>query len=133
RTIGTTEEYARRRGLNLAGSLQKPFAPKELLEHLRRAWNLHAPLQVADLEQAIQDNQLLLYYQPIVRRFADHHWDVCSVEALLRWNHPERGLLNPDAFVSMGEDGGLARPLTDFVLRRGVEQLRAWRSQNHRI
>jgi EAL domain-containing protein (putative c-di-GMP-specific phosphodiesterase class I) len=133
RTIGTTEEYARRRGLNLVGSLQKPFAPPELLEHLRRVWNLNAPLQVVDLERAIHENELLLYYQPIVRRFADHRWDVCSVEALLRWNHPERGLLNPDAFIGMGEDGGLARPMTDFVLRRGVEQLRAWRSQNFGI
>ena len=67
-----------------------------------------------------------MHYQPIIRRFADNTWDVSAVEALLRWNHPIRGLLTPDSFVSMGEAHGLSRAMTDFVLQRGIEQLKGW-------
>ncbi|HSG64638.1 MAG TPA: EAL domain-containing protein, partial [Gammaproteobacteria bacterium] len=49
-------------------------------------------------------------------------------EALVRWNHPSRGLLTPDAFLSMGERAGLMSAITDFVIQTALQQLRAWRS-----
>jgi EAL domain-containing protein (putative c-di-GMP-specific phosphodiesterase class I) len=133
RTMQAAEEYGRHRNLNIIGSVQKPFSPAEILAKAEWARGMHEQLTVGGLDDAIQNNELLVYYQPTIRRFADGSWDIEAAEALLRWNHPQRGLLGPDAFLEMGEDGGLARAIADYVLQRGVEQLRAWRNQNFGI
>src|SRR6185503_2838237 len=117
----------------VVATLQKPFDPDELLARLERAHAAIRPLTRDDLEQAIANNELVVHYQPIIKRFADNSWDITAVEALLRWNHPIRGLLPPDAFVSIGEAGGLARAMTDFVLQRGIEQLKGWEAIKLRI
>jgi EAL domain-containing protein (putative c-di-GMP-specific phosphodiesterase class I)/CheY-like chemotaxis protein len=133
RTIAAAEQYGLRRGLGVLGTLQKPFDPDELLARLERAHAAIRPLTAKDLELAIDNGELVVHYQPIIQRFADNSWDVCAVEALLRWNHPIRGLLTPDSFVSLGEAHGLSRAMTDFVLQRGIEQLKAWQSLRLRI
>ena len=51
------------------------------------------------------------------------------MEALLRWNHPERGLLSPAEFLAMGESSGLIRPMTDFVIQKSLTQLKGWQSR----
>ena len=133
RTLQGAEEYGRSRDLDVVGCLQKPFSPAELLTKVEWIRGSHGRLTAANLDDAIQRDELLLYYQPTIKRFADGSWDIEAAEALLRWRHPQRGLLPPDAFLSIGENAGLARTLADYVLQRGVEQLRAWRNQNHRI
>ena len=133
RTIASAEQYGLRRGLSVFGTLQKPFDPDELLAKFERAHAAIRPLTPADLEQAIENGELVVHYQPIIRRFADNTWDVAAVEALLRWNHPVRGLLTPDSFLSMGEAHGLSRAMTDFVLQRGIEQLKGWQAQRIRV
>jgi EAL domain-containing protein (putative c-di-GMP-specific phosphodiesterase class I)/CheY-like chemotaxis protein len=133
RTIAAAEQYGLRRGLAVLGTLQKPFEPDELLARLERAHAAIRPLTAKDLELAIDNGELVVHYQPIIQRFADNSWDVCAVEALLRWNHPIRGLLTPDSFVSMGEAHGLSRAMTDFVLQRGIEQLKGWQALRLRI
>jgi EAL domain-containing protein (putative c-di-GMP-specific phosphodiesterase class I) len=133
RTIASAEQYGLRRGLAVLGTLQKPFEPGELLARLERAGAAIRPLTAKDLEQAIENGELVVHYQPIIQRFADNTWDIAAVEALLRWNHPIRGLLTPDSFVSMGEQGGLSRAMTDFVLQRGIEQLKGWEALRLRV
>lgn len=133
RTIASAEQYGLRRGLAVFGTLQKPFDPEELLAHLESAHAAIRPLTSIDLEHAIKNDELVVHYQPIIRRFADNTWDISSVEALLRWNHPIRGLLAPDSFVAMGEAHGLSRAMTDFVLQRGIEQLKGWEAVRLRI
>jgi EAL domain-containing protein (putative c-di-GMP-specific phosphodiesterase class I)/CheY-like chemotaxis protein len=133
RTIASAEQYGLRRGLSVFGTLQKPFDPDELLAKLERAHAAIRPLTPADLEQAIDNGELVVHYQPIIRRFADNTWDIAAVEALLRWNHPVRGMLTPDSFLSMGEAHGLSRAMTDFVLQRGIEQLKGWEAQRIRV
>jgi DNA-binding response OmpR family regulator len=90
RTIASAEQYGLRRGLAVFGTLQKPFDPDELLARLETAHAAIRPLNATDLEQAIENGELVVHYQPIIRRFADDTWDISSVEALLRWNHPIR-------------------------------------------
>ncbi|HEY9182341.1 MAG TPA: EAL domain-containing response regulator, partial [Gammaproteobacteria bacterium] len=133
RTIAAAEQYGLHRGLAIFGTVQKPFDPDELLERFERAHAAIRPLTATDLEQAIANDELVVHYQPIIRRFADNTWDIAAVEALLRWNHPIRGLLTPDSFVSMGEAHGLSRAMTDFVLQRGIEQLKGWEAQRLRM
>jgi EAL domain-containing protein (putative c-di-GMP-specific phosphodiesterase class I) len=133
RTIASAEQYGLRRGLSVVGTLQKPFDPDELLARFEKAHAAIRPLTPADLEQAIESGELVVHYQPIIRRFADNTWDVAAVEALLRWNHPVRGLLTPESFMPMGEAHGLSRAMTDLVLQRGIEQLKGWEAQRLRI
>jgi EAL domain-containing protein (putative c-di-GMP-specific phosphodiesterase class I) len=133
RTIGSAEQYGLSKGLRMLGTLQKPFDPDELLKYFERAQATLRPLTAHDLEQAIERSELLVYYQPTIRRFADNTWDIAAVEALLRWDHPIRGLLTPDAFLSMGEQHGLSRAMTDFVIQRGVQQLRSWQAMRLNI
>ncbi len=56
-----------------------------------------------------------------------------GVEALVRWQHPERGLLPPAAFIDQAETSGLIRPLTLYVLERALFQLRAWEAAGHHL
>ncbi len=81
---------------------------------------------VQELRSGIAAGQLELYYQPKIR-LSDGR--VVGVEALARWNHPERGLITPDNFIPLAEHTGLIRPLTLSVLEMAVEQCAAWHAR----
>jgi diguanylate cyclase (GGDEF)-like protein len=80
----------------------------------------------SNLQRALELDQLVLYYQPIVQ---SHTGLVTGVEALLRWNHPERGLLMPAEFISLAEATGAIVPMGDWVLRTACAQVAEWRSR----
>ena len=81
---------------------------------------------VAELRGAIDSNQLELHYQPKYRLTGPGDPTIEGVEALVRWNHPTRGLIPPNDFIPIAERTGLIRPLTSWVLSTGMYQLRAW-------
>ncbi|WP_059752013.1 putative bifunctional diguanylate cyclase/phosphodiesterase [Thiobacillus denitrificans] len=90
--------------------------------------NRHDLSLKSELRAAIQADQLCLYYQPQI----DHHNQrVIGVEALVRWNHPQRGFLAPDQFIPLAEDAGLIGPLTHWVLRAALTQLVTLQRQGH--
>jgi len=106
-------------------------AVAELLE-LRRA-DADAGLGTCDvlaeshrLRAGIDAGQLLVHYQPVVD-LSTQRW--VGVEALVRWNHPERGLLPPEAFLPVAEASGLIVPLDRFVLRSACAQVARWRRE----
>jgi EAL domain-containing protein (putative c-di-GMP-specific phosphodiesterase class I) len=78
---------------------------------------------VAELRRAIEGGELVLHYQP---KAWVRSGEVCAVEALVRWEHPQRGLVPPDAFLPVAEQTGLIEPLTRWVLRTALEQVRRW-------
>ncbi|MFP5409390.1 MAG: putative bifunctional diguanylate cyclase/phosphodiesterase [Gammaproteobacteria bacterium] len=80
--------------------------------------NRHDLSLKSELREAIQSGQLVLYYQPQI----DHRSQrVVGLEALVRWNHPQRGFLGPDSFIPLAEDAGLIGPLTHWVLRTALQ------------
>lgn len=78
---------------------------------------------VCELRQAIRTEQLELYYQPRLDLISEK---VICLEALVRWNHPRRGLVMPREFIPAAEESGLIIELGDWVLRRACEQKRRW-------
>jgi len=80
-----------------------------------------------DLRRAIDREELRVYYQPIV---ALDNGQLAGFEALIRWQHPERGFINPADFIPLAEDTGLIVPLGLWILKRACQQLCQWQWQS---
>lgn len=76
-----------------------------------------------ELRRALEGGELLLHYQPQVDIDA---LSVCGLEALLRWQHPERGMVSPGEFIPVAEETGLILPLGEWVLAESLRQNRRW-------
>lgn len=81
-----------------------------------------------DLRSAIDDGQLTLHYQPKVN--AKNH-TVVGCEALVRWQHPDYGLLMPDSFIAISEESGLIKELDYYVLQQACRQMADWQQQHN--
>lgn len=82
-----------------------------------------------DLRLAIQNQQFVLYYQPIVDLPGDR---LAGAEALIRWRHPERGMIAPDTFIPIAEDTGLIEEIGLWVLETACQQLADWQRRGLR-
>ncbi len=86
----------------------------------------HSPRRLAllgELRRAIENDELFLHFQPKVRISTG---EVIGAEALVRWQHPTRGIVYPDDFIPIAERTGLIGPLTGFVLNAALTQVKAW-------
>jgi diguanylate cyclase (GGDEF)-like protein/PAS domain S-box-containing protein len=91
-------------------------------EEMRKTDRERAALS-SELERALATNQLFVVHQPIV---STHTGRVAGTEALLRWNHPERGVLTPPVFLEMAEESGAIGPIGDWVIRQACTDARSW-------
>jgi diguanylate cyclase (GGDEF)-like protein/PAS domain S-box-containing protein len=94
-------------------------------EEMRRAAQDRHTLS-SELEQALAANQFSVVYQPIE---SAHTGRIVAAEALLRWNHPTRGLLAPGAFLELADESGLIAPIGDWVLEQGAATVSGWVQQ----
>ena len=78
------------------------------------------------LRKAIEEGQFELFYQPKVRSSDEQ---TVGAEALIRWHHPDWGMITPDKFIPIAEESGLILPLGEWVIRRACEQLKLWQEQ----
>ena len=92
----------------------------------RDEYSPHRLALAAELRRALDEQELVLRYQPKAELGAGR---IVAVEALVRWQHPEHGLLGPDQFIPQAEATGLVRELTLYVLDRALAQLRCWRDE----
>ncbi len=83
-----------------------------------------------DLRRALQEQQLFVLYQPVVGLLADGGTDhATGVEALVRWQHPTRGIVSPVEFIQVAEECGLIGAVGDFVLRQACEDFVRWQAE----
>jgi diguanylate cyclase (GGDEF)-like protein/PAS domain S-box-containing protein len=80
----------------------------------------------AELRRAVDRDELELHYQPVI---ALRSRRIVAVEALVRWNHPERGLLGAGQFIPVAEETGLTVPITRWVLREALTQIARWNAE----
>jgi diguanylate cyclase (GGDEF)-like protein len=91
-------------------------------EELNRK-NLHDILMIHELHKAIENEEFLLYYQPI---FNLETGKISGVEALIRWLHPEQGLISPMEFIPLAEESGLIHDIEDWIIRTAFRQKKEW-------
>ena len=108
---------AKARGKNCY-EVYKPALQVAVSERLERT---------AELQRAVDHGEFVLHYQPIVSL---NGGEVIAVEALVRWDHPERGLLLPKEFVSLAEETGLIIPIGGWVLEEACRTARGWQQRH---
>ncbi|MGE3539131.1 MAG: EAL domain-containing protein [Candidatus Tectimicrobiota bacterium] len=133
RVLETAEELARALGLQVLRYFHKPirlaelrnFLQHHLADHGHRVGTKRAVQAVSteELQRAIHEDQFLLHYQPQLDIVSGA---VVGCEALVRWQHPERGLLYPDAFIGLAESRGLIDALGWLVMQRGLRDFAAF-------
>lgn len=84
----------------------------------------------SDLRQALDRQEFELYYQPVVELASGR---IVAVEALLRWHHPQKGMISPDAFIPLAEETGLIVPIGEWVLRTACAHAQAWNAGGHDV
>jgi EAL domain-containing protein (putative c-di-GMP-specific phosphodiesterase class I) len=118
-------QLGRERGLNISEALPKPIRAETLRERLAGFKRMPKLQLSADLARALSTDQLFLEYQP---KLDCRRARITGVEALVRWDHPSKGIIQPDQFIAMAEEVGLINRLTDRVVAAAATQAARWRT-----
>jgi len=107
----------------------KRFDFDKLSASARRCRRRMLRVSRSELADALERREIVLRYQPKVERNAGHEWLTREAEALIRWHHPQHGLIGPLEFLPEAEAFGLMGELSEYVLREAAKQQIAWRDQ----
>ena len=138
RILKTVEKLAIEHNLHMLGVLEKPATPakiSELLDSLDQVQQEGTMMMVDafsldELKHAIETDELDTYFQPKVNVKSGQ---VVGIEALVRWNHPVKGLIRPDAFIGMAEGNGLIGKLTDVVCDKALNYAVQLKQKNYNL
>ena len=95
-------------------------------DHMQSIYQ-HRHLIVQEIKRALDNNQFEAFYQP---QFDIITGQIVGLEALIRWNHPEKGLINPDIFIAIAEEMGMISEIGLFMLETGCRQIKSWVEQH---
>jgi EAL domain-containing protein (putative c-di-GMP-specific phosphodiesterase class I) len=126
RVLAGVKRAASSRGLTVIGVAPRPLDAISVEKLLSPHLTVSPPIHLQEIEHAITEPQLKLLYQPKVA-ISSGTVKIQGVEALVRWQHPRRGLLEPAHFLGAIEQHGLMSQLTDFVMTEAVRQGAVWR------
>lgn len=137
--LSSSERLAIAHGLNVIATMSKPISLENFSRLLRQHVLVtsskpinnrdacHYSPKLGDLIAAVNEGHLELYYQP---QYSLNDGSLYGVEALLRWNHPEHGLIFPDKFIPMAERSGCIEMLTGWVIAEAICQAKKWEDLN---
>jgi EAL domain-containing protein (putative c-di-GMP-specific phosphodiesterase class I)/CheY-like chemotaxis protein len=138
RIMHTVQALLDRSRLVILGAIEKPAA-RDAMQALLDRWAPPAAatppgtvrsFKAADVEAATRARRWVLHYQPKVDLQTG---DLSGMEALVRWNHPDHGLVYPDKFIGIAEECGAINALADWVLSESIGQLAIWQGRGLRI
>ena len=133
--IDTASTLAQTYKLNIAGTVQKPLnkqAFDDLVASAQQRLEVktskqHFEVNYDALKQAIGNDEIVPFYQP---KIAVQTGDICGVEALARWIHPDHGLIPPDRFIACAEQSDLIGPLTSAMIEQTIQDVAAWKARD---
>jgi len=123
RLLRTSERLGREFGLDMTQAIGKPFDIEVVNKAITQPINPMTEVDVEELAHGIEQMQMVLHFLPKVDLRSDSDCRISGVEALVRWNHPRKGLLSPDTFIPLAEESGLIVPLTERVFDLAIRQL----------
>jgi EAL domain-containing protein (putative c-di-GMP-specific phosphodiesterase class I) len=129
RVLASATRAAERHGLTVIGASARPLDANQIENILSAHVAAQPPIAKQELENAMAEHEMLLQYEPKVAVGPDS-LKVQGVQALVRWQHPQRGLLFPRHFLRAVEEHDLMLTLTDFVLTEAVRQAGQWRARD---
>lgn len=118
------EELVRRADLAIVAAKAKGRGQLALFDHALDSRVQQRRRTEQDLRTALEEGGLRVHYQPVIDIKTGR---TAAYEALVRWDHPERGMLRPDEFLDIAEETGLIVQLGEFVIRRALSEMAAWK------
>ena len=82
-------------------------------------------ITASDIKDALENEQFLLYFQPIINQ---PHFNIAGAEVLIRWKHPEKGMIFPDSFIPLAERNGMIVDITTYMLSKALKQMKNWKT-----
>ena len=130
RVLNSARRLGSAHGLDVVAALEKPLSIQTLNGFFETVAVKKKEESAEDRARAIASGEIKLYYQPVVELATRR---VKGVEALARWQHPDRGILTPDAFLEQLSNDGLMQALTDYVIETAVIQASQWHQTGERL
>jgi len=126
RVLGLARGIGQGLGLDMGEPMPKPLRPADLQQVLASLKRSTINITAVGLKEALDNDYLDLFYQPIVALDTD---ETIGFEGLVRWKHPEYGIVPPDLFIGLAEREDLIERVTDRVLEVAAKQISSWRTQ----